>query len=158
MANHKTYSTGEVAKRIMVEPVTVRKYAQMLEEKGFIFEKDQKGWRRFKDTDFHAFEHLSTLRRGGLSVEESIDSIASLYRQNLSLLPTNTTLQEDEIPLKEFMKTQIEFNQKVLTRLDQQEERQAERDKNLMIALNQSLETQKQMASTQQKKWWEFWK
>lgn len=54
MANDKRYSTGEIAKRILVEAVTVRKYAQMLEEKGYVFEKDQKGWRQFKETDLHA--------------------------------------------------------------------------------------------------------
>lgn len=157
MANDKTYSTGEVAKRIMVESVTVRKYAQMLEEKGYVFEKDQKGWRQFKETDLHAFEHLATLRHGGLSVEDSIDNIARLYHQNLSILPTDTSIQNDE-PLKDFMKTQREFNQKILERLDQQERRQNERDKNLMNLINQSLETQKQLATTKQKKWWEFWK
>lgn len=157
MANGKTFSTGEVAKRILVEPVTVRKYAQMLEEKGYSFEKDQKGWRRFEDTDLHAFEHLATLRHGGLSVEDSIESIARLYHQNLSKLPTDTSIQQGE-SLKDFMETQQEFNQKILKRLDQQERRQNERDQNLMNVINQSLETQKQFVAAKQKKWWEFWK
>ncbi|WP_430786990.1 DUF3967 domain-containing protein [Virgibacillus flavescens] len=157
MTGTKMYSTGEIAKRIRVEPVTVRKYAQMLEEKGYEFEKDQKGWRRFKNTDLYAFEHLATLRHGGLSVEESIESIASLYRQNLSILHTDTTIQSDN-PLKNFIETQLEFNQKILERLDQQEKRQNQRDQNLINVMNQSLETQKQIASTQHKKWWKFWK
>lgn len=157
MTTTKVYSTGEVAKRIRVEPVTVRKYAQMLEEKGYKFEKDQKGWRRFKETDLHALEHIATLRYSGFSVEESIENIASLYRQSLSISHTDTTLQESE-PLKKFMETQLEFNKKILERLDQQEQRQSERDRNLINVMNQSLETQKQIASTKEKQWWQFWK
>lgn len=53
-----------------------------------MFEKDQKGWRQFKETDLHAFEHLATLRHGGLSVEDSIENIAGLYHQSLSIIVT----------------------------------------------------------------------
>jgi predicted transcriptional regulator len=40
MENERRYASSEVAKRILVEPVTVRKYSQMLEEKGYVFERD----------------------------------------------------------------------------------------------------------------------
>ncbi len=156
MVKDRTYSSKEVAKLVDIEPVTVRKYAQKLEEKGYIFKKDQKGWRCFTDDDLGALTHLVTLRQNGMSLDESIDHIASLYHHKLSVLPSDITLQDDI--LKEFIKTQVEFNQKVIERLDRQEQRQAERDEKLMIALNQSIETQKQLASTQQKKWWKFWR
>ncbi|WP_445490006.1 hypothetical protein [Niallia sp. 03133] len=35
----KTYSSKDVAKRLSIEPVTVRKYSQMLEDEGYSFNK-----------------------------------------------------------------------------------------------------------------------
>lgn len=34
------YSSKNVAKRLSVEPVMIRKYSQMLEEQGYSFKKD----------------------------------------------------------------------------------------------------------------------
>lgn len=158
MENGRRYGSGEVAKRILVEPVTVRKYSQMLEIKGYIFEKDDKDRRRYTEADLTAFQHLTTLRQGGLSVEESIEKIAELYRHHLAILPTDTALQQEESPLLTFLKRQEEFNQKILERLEAQEKRQSERDLNLMKALKETQEVKKQIAADQQKKWWQFWR
>lgn len=158
MVNEKTYTTSEVAKRINISPVTVRKYAQLLEEKGYVYTRDHKGWRQFTNQDLGALEHISTLRHNNhFSVEESINQISSLYRDKFSVLPTDTALQE-ETSLEDFMKTQVEFNKKVLDRLDQQEKRQAERDQNLTIAMREILDNKRQIASAKQKRWWKFWK
>lgn len=157
MSHEKYYSSKEVADRLSIQPVTVRKYSQLLEDKGYIFNRDEKDWRKYTENDLQALKHLINLKSDGKSVEECVEVVANLYHSNLSILSTDTTLQ-GENPLKEFMERQLEFNKKVLERLDQQEQRQAERDKNLMIALNQSLETQKQLAASQVKrKWWKFW-
>lgn len=158
MTNNKSYSTGQVAKLISVEPVTVRKYAQMLEDKGYSFEKDNKGWRCFKETDLNALKHLSTLRNKGLSVEESLNKIMELYRYNLSILPTDIPIQEEESALLIFMKRQEDFNKKILEKMEDQEQRQAERDNHLMLVLREVQETKKQIATAKQKKWWEFWR
>jgi len=158
MDKEKRYSSKEIAKRLLVEPVTVRKYSQMLEEKGYVFEKDEKGWRLYSDIDIRALEHLTTLRQRGLSVEESIDHIASLYHQNLSISQSDITLQKEESLLLAFMKRQEEINQKILERLEEQEKRQEQRDQNLLLTLKEVLEVKKQIAVTKQKKWWKFWK
>ena len=162
--SEKFYSSKEVADRLSIQPVTVRKYSQLLEDKGYIFNRDEKGWRRYSKNDLQALKHLINLKSDGKSVDESVDVVAHLYHSNLSILPTDTTLQEEN-SLKLFMENQMEFNKEILERLDQQEQFQEkliqrldERDKNLMIALNQSLETQKQIASTKEKKWWRFWR
>ena len=157
MDETKRYTSSDIAKQILVEPVTVRKYSQILEEKGYVFEKDSKGHRRYTDIDLTAFKHLTALRNNGTSVEESISHIAHLYHHNLSILPTDTTLQQEESPLLTFMKRQEEFNIKILERLERQEQRQVERDQNLMLALRESQEAKKQLAAAEQKKWWKFW-
>lgn len=54
----KTYSSKDVAKRLSIEPVTVRKYSQMLEEHGYSFNKDEKGWRHYTEDDIRFLEYL----------------------------------------------------------------------------------------------------
>lgn len=63
---------------------------------------------------------------------------------------------------KAFREQQQVFNQELLEQLKKQQEyinsSLKERDKNLMIAMKESLETQKLLAAASQKKWWQLWK
>ncbi|MEC2396087.1 DUF3967 domain-containing protein, partial [Bacillus atrophaeus] len=79
-----------------------------------------------------------------------------LYRSKLTISDTATSLQDN--PLVEFMKRQEEFNRHMAERMEQFEKRQQERHETLTAALRESLETQKMIAATKQKKWWQFWK
>lgn len=151
------YSSKDVAKRLSIQPVTVRKYSQMLEEQGFSFDKDEKGWRQYSEDDIRYLEHLCNMKTMGKSLDEAINHIASLYRSNLSIAPTAISLQEGN-PLIEFIKAQQEFNQKILERFEASEKRQIERDQNLLKAIRETQEVKKQLAAAQQKKWWQFWK
>ena len=153
----KTYSSKDVAKRLSIEPVTVRKYSQMLEEQGYFFNKDEKGWRHYTEDDIKFLEYLYNLKMMGKSLEESVKHVASLYQSNLSIAKNDISLQSEDI-LLEFIRSQNEFNQKILDRLEAQEKRQNERDENLIKALRETQETKKLIAATQQKKWWQFWK
>ncbi|GGH89114.1 DNA-binding transcriptional MerR regulator [Pullulanibacillus pueri] len=146
----KTYSTKEVAKRLLIESVTVRKYAGMLEEKGYVFKKNDRGWRVFIEDDIRAMEHLLMMKSNGQSLEKSVDHIATLYRSHLSIAQPDMTLQADNNTLLEFIKRQEEFNQALLKRLDQ-------RDQNLMAVLREIQEAKQKIAATKQKKWWKFW-
>ncbi|KIN45142.1 hypothetical protein B4071_4283 [Bacillus subtilis] len=56
------------------------------------------------------------------------------------------------------MKRQEDFNRRMAERMEQFEKRQQERHETLTAALRESLETQKMIAATKQKKWWKFWK
>lgn len=147
----KTYSSKEVAKRLSIEPVTVRKYSQMLEDKGYEFKKDDKNWRKYSEDDIRFLEYLCNLKSMGKSLEESVQHVAQLYRSSLAIAQPDISLQsKEENPLVQFMKSQEEFNQKLIERLDQ-------RDKSLMAAIRELQETKKQIAVAE-KKWWRFWK
>ncbi|WP_440657242.1 DUF3967 domain-containing protein, partial [Bacillus subtilis] len=74
----------------------------------------------------------------------------------LTISDTATSLQDN--PLVEFMKRQEEFNRHMAERMERFEKRQQERHETLTAALRESLETQKMIAATKQKKWWKFWK
>lgn len=153
----QTYSSKEVAQRLSVQPVTIRKYAQLLEEKGFSFSKDEKGWREYSEENIQFLEYLCNMKSMGKSLEESAERVATLYRMNLSIAQPAIPLQEENL-LVEFMKAQHEFNQKLMEQLNKIEQRQNERDQNLMQALRESQETKKQLVAAQQKKSWIFWK
>ena len=152
----KVYSSKEVAERLSLQPVTVRKYSQMLEEQGYVFTKDDKGWRLYSEDDIVSLKYLSNMRAAGKSLNESVEYVATLYRSNLSLLESAISLQEQN-PLVEFVQMQQAFNQKILERLEASENRQIERDQNLLKALRETQEVKKLVLS-KQKRWWEFWK
>lgn len=154
--NTKTYSSKDVAKRLSIQPVTIRKYSQMLEEQGYPFAKAENGWRQYSEDDIRFLEYLRDMKNMGRSLDESVQHIASLYRSNLTISPSAIPLHEKN-PLIEFIQAQQEFNQKILERLEAQEKRQIERDQNLIKALRESQEAKKQIAATQQKKWWHLW-
>lgn len=154
----KIHSSKDVAKRLSIQAVTVRKYAQMLEDKGFSFEKDEKGWRQYSENDIRYLEYLCDMKKMGKSLDEAALHIATLYRSNLTISHPAIPLQESN-PLAEFLQAQHEFNQKILERLEASEKRQIERDQNLLKAIRETQEVKKQLAATQQKnKWWKFWR
>lgn len=155
--NTKIHSSKDVAKRLSIQPVTVRKYSQMLEEQGFSFEKDNNGWRQYSEDDIKYLEYLCNMKTMGKSLEQAVNHIATLYRSNLSISQPAIALHEQN-PLVEFIQAQQEFNQRILDRLEASEKRQIERDQNLLKAIKETQEVKKQLATTQQKKWWNLWK
>lgn len=152
----KVCSSKVVAKRLSLQPVTVRKYSQMLEEQGYVFAKDEKGWRLYSEDDIVSLQYLSNMRAAGRTLNESVDHVATLYRSNLSLSQSAISLQEQN-SFAEFVQMQQAFNQKILERLEASENRQIERDQNLLKALRETQEV-KRLVLSKQKRWWEFWK
>lgn len=151
MKNDLYYSSKDVAKRLSIEAVTVRKYSQMLEEQGYSFKKDEKNWRQYSEDDIRFLEYICHLKEMGKSLDESVQHVASLFRASLLIAKPDISLQEEENPFVQFIKKQEEFNKKLLERMDQ-------RDNNLMAAIRELQDTKKQIAAASRKKWWEFWK
>lgn len=141
----KRYQTKEVAKRLTIEPVTLRKYVSMLEKQGYVFHKDDRGWRVFVEEDIKALEYLQMLKSQGHSLEKAVERVAELYKSNLVVAQPDTTLQSSD--LKEFIKQQTEFNETLMKRME-------DRDKKLMMILRQLQETKAELAVTKKKHWW----
>ena len=136
------YASKDVAKRLSVQLVTLWKYAQLLEDKGVSFTKDEKGWRTYSEENIRFLEYLCNMKTMGKSLEESVDHIAALHRANLSIVQPAIPLQEEH-SFTTLMKAQHEFNQKLVEQLECIEQRQIERDQQLMKAIRE----------TQKKKW-----
>lgn len=151
LTDTKRFSSKEVAKRLSVEPVTIRKYSQMLENLGYVYQKDDKAWRQYSENDIRFLEYVCNLKSMGKSLDESVQHVADLYRSSLNISQHDITLQPEENQLVQFMRAQEEFNKKILERMEQ-------RDKNLMAAIKELQETKMQLAVASQKRWWHFWK
>lgn len=163
MANHeqKAYWTHEIAEMLDVSHATLRKWCIELEKQGYTFLKGENNSRAYLVRDIDLLINLKQhLRTGKRTIENAVQQALS----EINNLPSNdprTTEKSLERgafeqvfeELNKRLDRQEEFNKKVLERME-------ERDKNLMIVLNELREQKKQLASTEQKskKWWHFWK
>lgn len=127
-----------------------------MEDKGVWFTKDEKGWRMYSEENIQFFEYLCNMKTRGKSLEEATNHIAMLYHAHLAIAPPAIALQTDH-SLTNFMQAQHEFNQKLLERFERMEQRQLERDQQLMKAIRETQAVKTQLVATHQKKWWKFW-
>ncbi|WP_404452047.1 DUF3967 domain-containing protein [Virgibacillus necropolis] len=161
------YDTKNIAELFQIHASTVRKYCDFLEKEGYQFHKNEYGHRGFFDDDVIVLRKLIDFK-GTMALEKATKSViawkngddvsgVAIGKKQYSTEYSNLL---DEF--KTFQKQQHAFNQELLEQLKKQQgyidTRLEERDQNLMIAMSQSLETQKQLAATKQKKWWKFWK
>lgn len=153
---NKKYKSSDIARILKIKPVTVKKYSQLLEEQGYEFEKDIKGWREYTDTDLETFKTLIRYKRDDIKLNEAVSKAISDTKDIVvvkSELVESDTFETTQL-MREFMFKQEEFNLLIAQRLEKQEQRLEQRDKNLMIAMREVLETQKQIAN--KKKWWKI--
>lgn len=92
MKSDLNYSSKDVAKRLLIEPVTVRKYSQMLEDKGYVFKKDEKNWKKYSEDDIRSLKYLCNLKVMGKSLDESVQHVVGLYRSSLSIAKPDISL------------------------------------------------------------------
>lgn len=70
------YSATQIATIVDVKPSTLRKYASLLEEEGYIFEKDGHGRRLYSAMDLKAFEMLiAQSSNGAMSLNDSARNV-----------------------------------------------------------------------------------
>ncbi|MCW4359948.1 DUF3967 domain-containing protein, partial [Bacillus altitudinis] len=77
-----------------------------------------------------------------LTLNESIEDIRNTF---------NSQMNEQKQIIQSLIKTIHEQQHYIEAKLE-------ERDKNLIEALKENKEMKKQIAASQQKKWWKFWK
>lgn len=77
MAQDQAYFTaGEMAKTLKITGSTLRKYAGLLEDQGYKFEKDPQGRRFYSAADLSAIQKLMALAHGGaMSLKESAHGV-----------------------------------------------------------------------------------
>jgi predicted transcriptional regulator len=165
----RAYQTSEVATMLDIAVPTVRKYAQSLESKGYVFIKGQGTGthqaRLFLEKDIMALRFLKEIReKNKITVDRATSIVIERFGKG-----TIQTVRSNDIPygehygeqymeLKEIifkLTEQLEKQQKHFDkRLDQQQEyfdkRLLERNQALAQVMNESLEARKQIAATKE--------
>jgi DNA-binding transcriptional MerR regulator len=163
------YSSKDLASTLNIQESTLRKYCLLLEEEGYKFHKNEHSHRGFFDSDIIVIRKIIELKnKGDITLKQATKSVMAWKNGNVITdlvtdkerydIRYNTMTEE----FKAFREQQQVFNQELLEQLKKQQEyinsSLKERDKNLMIAMKESMETQKLLAVANQKKWWKFWK
>lgn len=169
------YSTKDIARLTDMAESTVRKYALLLEKNDYHFVRNASGNRIFTELDIKIFLELKATPKEEKPIEEIASDIASKYiaKAVTSKLDKtgDTQLQKGFDPamlatltkkideLTDMQQKQLEFNQALIKKLDQQQAyidgRLEERDRKLLESLRQTQEEKKaiaEAAATQEKK------
>ena len=158
----KRYGTKDLAYMLGIEPVTVRKYAAALEKAGYIVERSENDRRLFSEKDVMVFQQLKALRdRNALNVEtaamivatkhlQASKSVALSVRSEENSLQTRYEKRFDDLEVK--VHQLVELNQALLSRIEQRERWEDERDRQLMEVLREIRETKKQLAAAYEEK------
>ncbi|MBG9612190.1 DUF3967 domain-containing protein [Bacillus cereus] len=169
----KIYNAGDVAQLLEVKDSTVRKYAQTLEKAGYRFYKNENGYRGYFDKDVIAMRHLIQYsKHTDMTLESAAKAVVSTNSEGdiQGVDMVNEVAQElpqayDDL-LKEFQifkEQQMNFNQELISKIEQRDqyisERLEKRDNALMdsIRLIQEQKHLEHAASEENNKWWQFW-
>lgn len=167
----KVYSPSDLSDVLKIKESTLRKYCLLLEEHGYEFSKNARGQRYYYDKDVITLRKFITLKDNGMTLEESAAGVVLWHKGNedneTSVALTNTDTHNamiryisDMNEMKEMIQKQSEIIVMLNDKIDKQQEyinnHLEERDNKLMRALQESIETQKQIASENEKKG--FWR
>jgi len=180
----KVYTAKEVAVLLGIQNSTVRKYCNLLEESGYHIHKNEHGHRGFFDKDVLVLRQIIDLiKHPDMTLKNAINVVISMVDMSdmsdrdttkIAETPYITKAEFDEIQhkqmqfhrsmyerqeavikelIKEVKETKIELNK-------QQEyiENKLERRDQLLLENIRIMQAEKEIAATQQKKWWNFWK
>ncbi|UOR14091.1 DUF3967 domain-containing protein [Halobacillus amylolyticus] len=159
------YNASDVASILNLKLSTLRKYANVLHKAGYRFHKNEKGHRGYFDKDVMVMRRLmETKNHPDMTLEQASNAVMSWVQQN-DVSPRDTTdvspeqryisydkFREFQEQQEEQMQQMIDLNKELINRLDQQQEyldnRLQQRDEQLMNAINQTLETKRQIAAS----------
>lgn len=150
------YSPGEVAEQLGIQSSTLRKYADVLEKEGYTFIKNERGHRKYRESDVMVFRKVINLKNDtDMTLENATKQIVS-WHQGVEVLPLErheveryeetdfnaTTLQTMLQDQNEIIEKQNELLQELSKRLIEQDQRFAQRESELLSAIQTIQESQ----------------
>ncbi|EEM56169.1 MULTISPECIES: MerR family transcriptional regulator [Bacillus cereus group] len=150
------YSPGEVAEQLGIQSSTLRKFADVLEKEGYTFIKDERGHRKYRESDVMVFRKVINLKNDtDMTLENATKQIVS-WHQVVEILPLErheneryeepdfnaTTLQTILQDQNEVIEKQNELLQELNKRLFEQDQRFAQRESELLSAIQTIQESQ----------------
>lgn len=157
-----TFTSAKVSKMLNVQESTLRKYCALMQRHGYEFHKNQSGHRVFFDKDIQVFRNIIKLKNSnGCTLEKAVKLAFSSDITDIAER-SDTSYEKLLEEFSDFKAEQQRFNAELLKQLQEQQDyiknSIEERDKKLMLAMRETQEVQKQIASANQKKWWQLWK
>lgn len=163
------YSSKDLASSLKIQESTLRKYCLLLEEEGYKFHKNEHGHRGYYDSDIIVIRKILELKNNSdITLKQATKSVLA-WKNGNDITDVDTKQERYSVSydaiaeeFKVFREQQEQFNQELLSQLKAQQDyidnSLKERDKNLLMALRETMETKKLTAAAHQKKWWQFWK
>ncbi|EOO96300.1 DUF3967 domain-containing protein [Bacillus cereus] len=155
------YSPGDVAEQLGIQSSTLRKYADVLEKEGYTFIKNERGHRKYRESDVMVFRKVINLKNDtDMTLENATTQIVS-WHQGVEVLPLErheieryeepdfnaTTLQTMLQDQNEVIEKQNELLQVLNKRLVEQDQRFAQRESELLSAIQTIQESQTLIAT-----------
>ncbi|ONG71826.1 DNA-binding protein [Bacillus cereus] len=154
------YSPGDVAEQLGIQSSTLRKYADVLEKEGYTFVKNERGHRKYRESDVMVFRKIINLKNDtDMTLENATKQIVSWY-QGVEVLPLErheieryeepdsnaTALQAMIQEQSKVIEKQNELLQELTKRLAEQDQRFTQRESELVNAMKSLQESQKLIA------------
>ncbi|MEK7019591.1 DUF3967 domain-containing protein [Bacillus sp. FSL R9-9410] len=155
------YSPGEVAEQLGIQSSTLRKYADVLEKEGYTFIKNERGHRKYRESDVMVFRKVINLKNDtDMTLENATKQIVS-WHQGIEVLPLErheieryeepdfnaTTLQTMLQDQNEVIEKQNELLQELNKCLVEQDQRFVQRESELLSAIQTIQESQTLIAT-----------
>ncbi|MDA2074628.1 DUF3967 domain-containing protein [Bacillus cereus] len=154
------YSPSDVAEQLGIQSSTLRKYADVLEKEGYTFIKNERGHRKYRESDVMVFRRVINLKNDTeMTLENATKQIVSWHQgvevlplerhdveryeePNSNATPLQTMIQEQ----KEIIEKQNDLLQELTKRLMDQDERFIQRELELLNAIQSIQDSQKFIA------------
>ncbi|PFW89264.1 DNA-binding protein [Bacillus pseudomycoides] len=159
------YSPSDVAEQLAIQSSTLRKYADVLEKEGYTFIKNERGHRKYRESDVMVFRKVINLKNDtDMTLENATKQIVS-WHQGVEVLPLDrheveryeepdfnaTTLQTMIQDQKEVIEKQNDLLQELTKRLTEQDQRFIQRESELLSAIQTIQESQALIATNTSK-------
>lgn len=150
------YSPSDVAEQLGIQSSTLRKYADVLEKEGYTFIKNERGHRKYRESDVMVLRKVIYLKNDtDMTLENATKQIVS-WHQGVEVLPLErheveryeepdfnatplqTMIQEQKVVIEK----QNELLQELTKRLTAQDQRFAQRESELLNAIQSIRESQ----------------
>ncbi|MCU5214266.1 DUF3967 domain-containing protein [Bacillus paranthracis] len=155
------YSPSDVAEQLGIQSSTLRKYADVLEKEGYTFIKNERGHRKYRESDVMVFRKVINLKNDtDMTLENATKQIVS-WHQGVEVLPLErheveryeepdfnaTPLQAMIQEQKEVIEKQNYLLQELNKRLADQDQRFTQRESELLSAIQSIQDSQKLIAT-----------
>lgn len=109
------FRSKELAEKLGVAAITVRKWSLKLEEKGYEIARDGEDRRLYSERDLMAFELLSKRLKEKMPLEKAVAAVADQFR--VHSIPNDDIIKQ----LRSYIESERIWREKLVQKIEQQE-------------------------------------